>query len=410
MENKEKQIDLDAFASSLSREVLSGKPLTGKDGVLTPLLKKVIEAGLEAEMDEHLKSGASLPKNRRNGKGRKNLLSSSGGLEIFAPRDRNGSFSPQIVKKRQRRLEGDIDQKILLLYGKGLSYRDIQDYLKEIYDVELSVGTLNAITDRILPEILEWQQRPLESVYPVVWLDAMHFKVRDNGKVVAKAVYSVLGVNRDGEKQVLGIYFGDTESSSFWRSVLYELQSRGVGDIFVACIDNLKGFGDAIEDMFPKTDVQLCLVHQMRNSIKYATHTDVKPLIKDLRKIYTAMNENAAERFFKQAEQKWGVKYRAVFKSWDNNWIRLSNFYKYPPDLRRIIYTNNPIESFHRMVRKATKTKGAFTSENAIAKQVYLAVKNAETRWNGRMFAWSAVRRDLVDYFEERFLTDDTLN
>lgn len=409
MKNTKKDFDLDALASSLSKEVLAGKPLTGKDSVLSPLLKKIIEASLDAEMDVHLEGEGSSCENRRNGRGRKKLLSSSGGLEIFAPRDRDGSFQPQIVKKRQRRLESDIDQKILSLYGKGLSYRDIQDHLRDIYDVELSVGTLNAITDKILPEITEWQQRPLDSLYPVMWLDAMHFKVRENGKVVSKAVYSVLGVNRDGEKQVLGIYFGDSESSSFWRNVLHELRQRGVSDIFVACIDNLSGFADAIEDIFPRTDVQLCLVHQMRNSIKYATNKDVKPLIKDLRKIYTALNQDAATQYLKQAEQTWGSKYKAVFRSWNNNWIRLTNFFKYPPALRRIIYTNNPVESFHRMVRKITKTKGAFTSENAIVKQIYLATINAETRWNGRMFAWTAVRNDLADYFENRFLTDDTV-
>ncbi len=411
MKNKEEQIDLDGIATMLADEVSKGRPLSGEDGLMKDLMKRVIEASLEAEMDEHLAATrGNSSKNRRNGRGRKNILSSSGGLEIFAPRDRDGSFEPQIVKKRQRRLDGGIDNKILSLYGKGLSYRDIQDHLREIHGVELSVGTLNAITDRILPEILEWQQRPLETVYPVMWLDAMHFKVREHGKVVTKAVYNVLGVNRDGEKQVLGIYFGDSESSSFWRSVLHELKQRGVEDIFVACIDNLSGFGDAIEDIFPRTDVQLCLVHQMRNSIKYAGNKDVKPLIKDLRCIYTALNEEQAKQYLVQAEEKWGARYKAIFKSWNSNWNRLVNFYRYPPALRRVIYTNNPIESYHRMVRKVTKTKGAFTSENAIAKQIYLATINAETRWNGRMFAWSSVRNDLADYFETRFLTDDTLN
>jgi putative transposase len=360
-------------------------------------------------LDAHLKGESKETLNRRNGYGRKNLLSSVGGLEIFTPRDRNGSFEPQLIKKRQRRVEMDIDKKIISLYGRGMSYSDIQDHLQEMYDVELSVGTLTSITDRILPEITEWQQRPLDSVYPVMWLDAMHFKVRENGKVISKAVYSVLGVNTEGEKQVLGIYFGDNESSSFWRNVLYELQQRGVKDIFVACIDNLKGFSQAIEDIFPKTDVQLCLVHQMRNSLKYVSNNDIKPIIKDLRKIYTALNEKLAHQYLLQTEEKWGHKYSVIFKSWNNNWTRLTNFYKYPPALRRIIYTNNPIESYHRMVRKVTKTKGAYTSENAIVKQIYLATINAQSRWNGRMFAWTSVRRDLEDYFETRFLNDDTL-
>lgn len=409
MKSTESNLDMEALIKQMGEELRSGKPLTGTGGVFTPLIKQVIESSLEGELEAHLKQEGNSSKNRRNGRGRKNVLSSSGGLEIFSPRDRNGTFEPQTVKKRQRRLDMDLDKKILALYGRGMSYRDIQDQLKEMYDVELSVGTLNAITDKILPDILEWQQRPLESVYPVMWLDAMHFKVREHGKVVTKAVYNILGVNRDGGKQVLGIYFGDNESSSFWRSVLHELKQRGVQDIFVACIDNLSGFGDAIEDIFPQTDVQLCLVHQMRNSIKYASHDDVKPLVKDLRKIYTALNEQAAAQYLMQAEEKWGKKYKVIFRSWNNNWVRLTNFYKYPPALRRVIYTNNPIESYHRMVRKATKTKGAFTSENAIVKQLYLATINAQTRWNGTMFAWSSVRRDLVDYFEKRFLTHDTL-
>lgn len=409
MKNTESKLDMEALIKQMGKELRSGKPLTGTGGVFTPLIKQVIQASLEGEMDAHLQQEAGTSKNRRNGRGRKNVLSSSGGLEIFSPRDRNGTFEPQTVKKRQRRLDMDLDKKILALYGRGMSYRDIQDQLKEMYDVELSVGTLNSITDRILPDILEWQQRPLESVYPVMWLDAMHFKVREHGKVVTKAVYNILGVNRDGEKQVLGIYFGDNESSSFWRSVLHELKQRGVQDIFVACIDNLSGFADAIEDIFPQTDVQLCLVHQMRNSMKYASHVDVKPLVKDLKKIYTALNEQAAAQYLIQAEEKWGKKYKVIFRSWNNNWVRLTNFYKYPPALRRVIYTNNPIESYHRMVRKTTKTKGAFTSENAIVKQLYLATVNAQTRWNGTMFAWTSVRRDLVDYFENRFLTDDTL-
>lgn len=252
---------MDALIKQMGVELRSGKSFTGAGGIFTPLIKKVIESSLEGEMDAHLEQKGKSSSNRRNGRGRKNVLSSSGGLEIFSPRDRDGSFRPQTIKKRQRRLEMDIDKKILSLYGRGMSYQDIQDQLKEMYDVELSVGTLTSITDRILPDILEWQQRPLESVYPVMWLHAMHFKVREHGKVVSKAVYNILGVNRDGDKQVLGIYFGDNESSSFWRNVLHELQQRGVQDIFVACIDNLSGFADAIEDIFPKTDVRPCLVH-----------------------------------------------------------------------------------------------------------------------------------------------------
>ncbi len=400
---------LQELFEGLSSELSSGKPLTGKGGVFTPLLKQIIEASLEGEMDAHMDQTRSKDKNRRNGRTRKNIQSSLGGFEIFAPRDRSGSFDPQMVQKRQHRISSDIDAQILSLYSRGMSYSDIQDHLMEIYGVEISKGSLTSVTDRVLPEIRQWQNRPLEDVYPVIWLDAMHFKVRDQGKVSSKAIYSVLGVNKDGQKQVIGLYFGDNESSAFWKQVLYDLQERGIKDIFVACIDNLSGFADAIEDLFPRTDVQLCLVHQMRNSMKYATHRDIKPLAKALRQIYRANNEQMAQEYLREAEEQWGQKYKVVFRSWHNNWERLTAFLRYPPALRRVIYTTNPIESYHRMVRKATKTKGAFTSETAIIKQIYLATINAQTRWNGTMFGWSNVRRDLCDYFEDRFLTNDTL-
>jgi putative transposase len=409
MKNTKTKTAVDALVKELSEQLTQGKPLTGHDGVFTPLLKRVIEASLEAEMDVHIEQSRDKGSNRRNGRLGKQIQSSLGGFEVFTPRDRQGSFSPQTLPKRQRRISSDIDSKILSLYSRGMSYRDIQAHLADMYGAEVSVGTLTAITDRILPEILEWQSRPLDSVYPVVWLDAIHFKVREHGKVVTKAVYSVLAVNTEGVKQVLGIYFGDVESASFWRNVFHELKARGVKDIFVVCMDNLSGLADAVEDMFPQTDVQLCLVHQMRNSLKYVTYKDYRAVIKDLRAVYTALNEPAAKQYLEIAEQKWGAKYKVIFRSWHTNWLRLTNFYKYPPALRRIIYTNNPVESYHRMVRKATKTKGSFSSENAIVKQIYLATINAQTKWTGCMFGWSSVRRDLVDYFQSRYLEPDTL-
>lgn len=409
MEEK-KVFDFETFAREAAEAIKAGKPMVGKDGIFTPLLKQILEASLEGELDSHLSKTRKTEKNRRNGYGQKNLSSSLGGLQIFSPRDRNASFEPQIVAKRQHKLSSDIDAQILALYGRGMSQSDIQAHIADIYDIEVSDGTISAITDRVLPAIKEWQNRPLESLYAIIWLDAMHFKVRDNGVVKTKAVYSVLGVNSDGEKDVLAIYFGDNESSSFWRQALQELQMRGVKDILVACIDNLKGFAQAIEDHFPQTDVQLCIVHQMRNSIKYMTHTDVKPMVKDLKMIYQAVNVEMAAHYLNEAQQKWGKKYAVVFKSWHNNWERLTNFYKYPAALRRLIYTTNPIESYHRMVRKVTKTKGAYVTEDAIVKQIYLATMNATTKWNGSIFGWAAIRRDLNDYFSNRFLNNDTLN
>lgn len=266
---EDKKFDFEAFVRQAGEQLRSGKPLTGKDGIFTPLLKQVLEASLEGEMDVHLAETRNSDKNRRNGHAQKNIQSSLGGFDIFSPRDRNSTFEPQTIAKRQRVVSEDIDNKIIALYGMGLSYSDIQKHLKDMYDFEISDGTLTAITDRIIPAIKEWQNRPLESVYPVMWLDAIHFKVRQDGVVKSKAVYSILAVSTEGHKEVIGIYFGDSESASFWRSVLNDLRMRGVKDICIACIDNLKGFGDAIEDLFPATEVQLCLVHQMRNSIKY---------------------------------------------------------------------------------------------------------------------------------------------
>jgi transposase-like protein len=407
---KQEEFDFEGFKKKFAEELKQGKPMVGRDGVFTPLLKMLIESAMEGELDAHLDQTRQSEKNRRNGKKSKNISSPLGGFQVFSPRDRNGTFEPQIVPKRQHKISSDIDAQIISLYGRGMSYSDIQAHLSELYGIDVSDGTIAAITDRIIPAIKEWQNRPLESVYPVIWLDAMHFKVRDNGTVKSKAIYSILGITCEGEKEVIGIYFGENESASFWKQVLHELQLRGVKDIFVACIDNLRGFGDAIEDLFPMTDVQLCLVHQMRNSMKYINDKDMKPMVKDLKKIYTAINLDMANHYLAEAENTWGDKYKIVFKSWRTNWERLSNFYKYPPALRRVIYTTNPIESYHRMVRKVTKTKGAFSSEDAIVKQIYLATINAQTKWNGTIFGWPSVRRDLEDYFCNRFFNPDTLN
>jgi len=410
MKLKKETFDFESFAKQAAEDLKSGKPMVGKDGVFTPLLKRLIEASLEGEMDAHLESTRKPDKNRRNGHSRKNLSSPLGGFEIFSPRDRNATFTPQIVEKRQHKITSDIDAQILSLYGRGMSYSDIQRHLSEMYGIDVSDGTISAITDRILPAIKEWQNRPLESIYPVIWLDAMHFKVRDNGVVKTKAVYSILGVNSEGEKEVIGIYFGDHESSTFWRQVLHELKLRGIEDIFIACIDGLTGFADAIEDIFPRTEVQLCLVHQMRNSIKYMSQKDGRPMVKDLKKVYTATNIDMAKHYLSEAEKTWGKKYGIVFKSWHQHWDRLTNFLKYPPALRRMIYTTNPIESYHRMVRKVTKTKGAYPSEDAIVKQIYLATMNAQTKWTGTIHSWPSIRLDLTDYFKNRFNHPDTVN
>lgn len=395
------KFDFEQFSKDAAEHIKAGKPLTGKDGIFTPLLKMILEASLEGEIDSHIKETKSS-KNRRNGLSKKQVESNLGKFELRTPRDRNSSFEPQTVGKRQVVISSDIDKKIIGLYGLGMSYSDIQNHLKEMYDFDISDGTISAITDRIIPEIKEWQNRPLESIYPVLWLDAMHYKVREDGQVRSKAVYSVLGVTMDGTKEVLGIYFGNSESASFWRQVLNDLKSRGVEDVFIACIDNLNGFGDAIEDYFPQTEVQLCIVHQMRNSAKYCVYNDLREVMNDLKAVYRASTETLGLEALGLAEQKWGKKYPAIFKSWHKHWDRLANIYKYSPQLKRIMYTTNPIESYHRMIRKVTKTKGAFSSENAILKQVYLAIQNAQTKWEGQIFAWASIRNDINAYFGDR--------
>jgi transposase-like protein len=399
---EKEKFDFEKFTKDAIENLQSGKPLTGTGGIFTPLLKRILEASLEQELSNHLDETRLSENNRRNGHKRKNLQSSLGSFEISTPRDRAGSFTPRTVEKRQVSLSSDIDQKIIALYGLGMSYSDIQTHLKEMYDFEVSDGTISAITDQILPMIKEWQNRPLESTYPILWLDAMYYKVREEGAVKSKAIYSILGVNMEGTKEVLGIYIGNAESSGYWRQVLNDIKQRGVNDVFIACIDNLNGFAEAIDDYFPKTEVQLCLVHQMRNSMKFVTYKDLREITKDLKEVYKSSTEIKALEQLSYAQEKWNKKYPAIFKSWHSNWERLAHIYKYNNELRRLIYTTNPIESYHRMVRKVTKTKGSFTSEQAILKQVFLAIINAQTKWSGQIFNWNIIRNEFNAYFSDR--------
>ena len=399
---EKEEFDYEAFNRRLIEDIRSGKSLIGKDGIFTPLIKMALEESLKAELEEHLELTRRSSKNRKNGKTSKTVKSQLGSFEVDNPRDRNGTFEPRILEKRQIKLSRDFDEKIISLFGLGMSYSDIQKHFKELYDYDVSDGTISAITDQLLPEIREWQNRPLESIYPVIWMDAMHYKVREDGRVISKAIYSILGVSTEGCKEVLGIYIGNAESSSFWRQILDNLQQRGVKDVFIACIDNLNGFADAIEDFFPKTQVQLCIVHQMRNSAKYVTFKDLRAVMNDLKLVYRASDEQQGWQYLEAAELKWSKKYPAVFKSWRQNWDRLATIFQYREELKRIIYTTNPIESYHRMVRKVTKTKGSFASENAILKQVYLAIINAQTKWDGQIFSWNTIRNELNQYFGDR--------
>ena len=385
MENNEDDI------SKLFNEALSSlkktKRLDGKDGALGPLIKRLVEASLEGEMDSHIDE--SRP-NRRNGKGKKKVKTSHGTVEIETPRDREGTYDPVLLPKRVRTLGPSLDNKVLSLYSLGMSYQDISGHIEEMYGMELSKAQLTAITDRIWPEIEEWRSRPLDEVYPFVWLDALFYKVRQDGQIKSMAAYLVLGMNIEGEKDLLGIYLAETESASFWLQVLSDLQDRGVEDILIACIDNLRGFKEAIEAIYPQTDVQLCIVHQIRNSIKYVTWGDQREVIKDMKTIYRAANISAAELSLQEFEAKWKKRYPAMIKSWKRNWDGLISFYNYPDEVRSIMYTTNSIEGFNRQIRKATKSKGALPSERALYKLLYLVSSNVQKRWS-RPKSWNKV-------------------
>ncbi len=382
------------------KAIQSGKPLTGKDGVLTPLIKNLTEAALEGELDSHL--GQEIAANRRNGKSKKTIKTLNGSFELNTPRDRASTFSPQLIKKHQTTISDEIEEKIIAMYGLGMSYKDISSHLEDIYGIAVSKGTLTAITDKIIHTVKEWQARPLESIYPIVWLDAIHYKLREDGKVLSKAVYTILGVNIQGHKEVLGLYISENEGANFWLQVLTDLSNRGIVDILIACIDGLKGFPEAIETIFPKTEVQLCVVHQIRNSLKYVGSKNQKEFMVDLKRVYKAANKDLAESELDKLEAKWSDKYPIVIKSWRNNWERLSQFFKYPEDIRRIIYTTNTIEAVHRQFRKLTKTKNAFPNQESLLKLLYMGIQNASKKWTMPVQNWSLTISQLAIFFEGR--------
>jgi putative transposase len=392
--------DYEAFRQETIAKMLAGdKELTGKDGLLAPLLKDLLEAALSGEMQAHVEQ--SRP-NRRNGSNTKTVKSGHGPLEVDMPRDRDSSFEPKLIGKRQTTLGEGLDTRILSLYSKGMSYQDIQEHLEDLYGLEISTGQLSAITDKVLPVIEEWRSRPLEPMYAFVWLDAVHFKVRQDGKVVSKAAYNVLAVDLQGRKDLLGIYIGDAESARFWLSVLTDLQNRGVQDLLITSIDNLKGFGDAIETVFPQADVQLCLVHQVRNSLRYVTSKDQKEVAADLKLIYQVSTLASAEQKLVAFTDKWGQKYPLVVESWQRNWTRLTRFFEYPAAIRKVVYTTNTVEGFHRQIRCVTKSKGAFSSETALLKLLYLATQRISENWKMPLANWSLTVQQLAILYGDR--------
>jgi transposase-like protein len=386
------------------KELLSGKKISGKDGVLAPLVKQLVEAALEAEIESHIANDVLSGKsNRRNGYNTKTIKSATdGAFELSTPRDRESTFEPQIVKKHQTTISDEIEERILSMYALGMSYNDISGHIEEIYRISISTATISAITDKIITKVKEWQSRPLESIYPFVWLDAIHYKVKEDGRYISKAVYTVLGVDMGGKKDVLGLYLSESEGANFWLGVLTDLRNRGVDDILIASIDGLRGFPEAIKAIFPQTEIQLCVVHQIRNSLKYVASKNQKEFMKDLKHVYQAVSKEAAELELDRLEEKWGMKYPIVISSWRNKWENLSAYFKYPAEIRKIIYTTNIIESVHRQFRKLTKTKGAFPNDTSLLKLLFMGIENAKKKWTMPVHNWSLTLSQLAIFFEGR--------
>lgn len=371
-----------------------------------PLLKEFLESALDGEMAAHLSAEERQNGNKRNGRGSKRVKTMAGEIDIETPQDRHSSFTPEILKKRETVLADNMSSKIIGLYGLGMSLRDISSHIEEMYDVHISHNTLGEIIDRIAPKVKEWQGRPLEPMYTIMWLDAMHYKVRDGGTTQSRAVYNVLAINKSGHKELIGMYVSESEGAKFWLSVLTDLKARGVQDVLIACIDNLNGFSEAIASIFPDVVIQSCMAHQIRNSLKYVASKDQKEFMADLKLIYQAPNLTTAELNFETLEGKWGKKYEVVVKSWKTNWEKLTAYFDYDEHIRRLIYTTNAVEGFHRQVRKYTRTKSVFPNDMALMKLIYLAVCNISKRWTQPLQNWALTACQLRIRFGERMPID----
>lgn len=380
--------------------------LMGKNGAIKKLLKHTLENMMAAELTEHLgyeKHTTTHNDNARNGSSSKTIMTDTDRIQLKIPRDRNSEFEPVVVKKHQRAL-GPIEDKIISMYARGMSTRDIQSHIEEIYGLEVSPTMVSNITEKVSSMVEEWQNRPLEALYPIVYFDAIHYKVRDNGRVVSKAAYTCLGIDLQGQKDMLGLWVGEAEGASFWLSVLTELKNRGVQDILIACVDGLKGFPEAIESVFPKVSVQLCVIHQIRNTLRYVVWKDQKSFMKDLKAVYTAVTEEQALWELDKLEQAWGQKYPVVTKSWRSNWTNLATFFQYPQEIRTLIYTTNPVESVHRQFRKVTKTKSVFPHDESLKKMLYLALQGIRKKWTMPIQNWGFIISQFSIIFEERLV------
>lgn len=396
----------EALITELLKDYKSPEDLLGKDGILKQLQKAVIEKALEAEMTHHLgypkhQRSKSEPGNARNGKSTKRLRTDSGQLEVQIPRDRMSKYEPQLIEKHQRSFNG-FDDKIIALYARGLSTREIQGHLQEIYDVEVSPELISHVTNAVLEEVNDWQNRPLDALYPIVYLDALFVNITEQGHVTKKAVYLALGVNLEGNKELLGLWIEKSEGAKFWLGVINELKNRGVEDIFVACVDGLKGFTEAINAVFPKTDVQLCIVHMVRNSLRFVPWKDRKMVASGLKEIYRAATAEQAENQLRIFSEKWDEKYPMISKSWQDNWNNVIPFFTYPKEIRKAIYTTNAIESLNMSLRKVIKNKPAFPSDQALKKILFLAMRNIAKKWSMPIKDWGLAINQFAILFPER--------
>lgn len=367
----------------------------------------VLSAGLEGELDEEL--GYSKydyrnkeTENSRNGHYSKTMKSSFGEMEVSVPRDRRGEFEPELVKKHQTALSREIEEKIISMYAKGMTTGDIESHIQEIYGLSVSDSTISRVTDKILPIVKDWQSRPLEELYAVVFMDAIHYHVRSEGQIVKKAVYIAIGIQMDGIRDVLGMWVGENESAKFWLGILNSLKNRGVEDILIACVDGLTGFPSAIEAVYPKTEIQQCVIHQIRNSTKYVSYKDIKELMRDLKAVYGAVDEPTALFELDSFEEKWGKKYPKITQSWRAHWPNLSTYFKYPQAVRTLIYTTNSIENFNRQLRKVTKSKSVFPTDDSLLKMLYLAMMDITKKWTGRRKDWGEIHSQLEVFFGDR--------
>ena len=386
---------------------LDAKSFDDLKDVFKLMVGEMLENGLEGELDDELgytkydyrnKDG----ENSRNGYSKKTLKTSFGETEIKVPRDRDGEFELQLVKKNQTTLTGDIEEKILSMYAKGMTTSDIEAHIQDIYGLECSDSTISRITDKILPVVREWQSRPLEEIYAVVFMDAIHFHVRSEGQIVKKAVYIAIGINMNGLKEVLGMWVGEIESAKFWLSVMNGLKNRGLQDILIACVDGLTGFPAAIEAVYPKTEIQQCVIHQIRNTTRFVSYKDIKALMADLKKVYAAVDEQKALAELENFDEKWGNKYPKIAISWKDNWANLSTYFKYPQEVRTLIYTTNAIEGFNRQLRKVTKNKGVFPTDDSLLKMLYLAMMDITKKWTGKRREWGQIHSQLEIFFADR--------